>query len=186
MPRLTLRHALVLSLCMGFPLPASAHEFELLLLAPTGASQADIDDMRTAFLIASAERDSHPNETSEGHLGGMDVQLTLAVTDAAVADAALAFVAAPFAVANDARVAALAAPGNAVIVDAPILARLPADLLDASDGLAAFADRFRAEAARAPGPAAVAAYRSAKAVDLAIRPLGSVEDRDLLRKNLTP
>jgi hypothetical protein len=70
--RLTL--ALILSPTAA---PALAHEFELLLVAPPEATEAVLGQMRAAFLIASHERDSHPDETSEGHLGGMDVQLTL-------------------------------------------------------------------------------------------------------------
>lgn len=65
--------ALILSLTAA---PAMAHEFELLLLAPPDAPEAVLEQMRAAFLIASHERDNHPDETSEGHLGGMDVQLT--------------------------------------------------------------------------------------------------------------
>ena len=139
MPRQKLHLPLALILSSSFAGSAFAHEFNLLLLAPTGASQAAIDEMRVAFLIASHERDSHADETSEGHLGGMDVQLTLATPDTATADAALAFVAAPFAEAGDSQVAALAAPGNAVIVDSPALAVQPADLQEGNAGIAAFA-----------------------------------------------
>lgn len=180
-----------LSLCValgvGFTVaPAYAHEFELLLLAPADATAVDLDDMQAAFLIAAQERDSHPNQTSEGHLGGMDVQLTLSVPDKAVADASLAFVAAPFAGVNDAKVSALAAPGNAVIVTAQTLAVLPKEVLDGRDDLAAFADRFLAETGRTAGASAVGAYLAARAVDLAVRPFDSVDDRDKLRSALTP
>lgn len=183
------RRFLLLSFALGVGLtvaPAYAHEFEVLLLAPADATVADLDDMQAAFLIAAQERDSHPNETSEGHLGGMDVQLTLSVLDKAVADASLAFVAAPFSGADDAQVSALAAPGNAVIVTARTLAVLPKDVLDGRDNVAAFADRFIAETGRTAGASAVGAYLAARAVDLAVRPFDSVDDRDKLRSALTP
>jgi hypothetical protein len=177
--RLTL--ALILSLTAS---PARAHEFELLLLAPPDASQATLDQMRTAFLIASHERDSHPDETSEGHLGGMDVQLTLARLGEAAEIDALAFVVAPLAAPDDAAVVSLAAPGGAVVVDSVHLSALPPALDQGNATLPPFADRFRAETGQDPGPDAWATYLAARLVDLAIRPLDSVDDREALRKAL--
>ena len=186
-----LRH-LSVGIALMFVTPGSlaAHEFELLLLAPDNAATAEIDDMRAAFLIASHERDDHPNETSEGHLGGLDVQLTLLPLDrAGSADAAPVVVAAPFALATEPRVAALAAGGGAAILDRAMLAALPVAVLlagNAAAGLGPFADRYRAETGRAPSNAAEAAYLSARVVDMAIRPLGSVDDRAALRRSMAP
>ena len=176
----------IVVLCLSFAGPAFSHEFDLLLLAPTGTSQAEIEDMRVAFLIASHERDTHPDETSEGHLGGLDVQLTLATPDTTSANAALAFVVAPLSLPGDARIAALAAPGDAVIVDALALSPLSASLQVENADITVFADQFRAETGRAPGEAALGAYRAARVVDLAVRTLGSVDDRDALRRTLAP
>ncbi|MES2144456.1 MAG: hypothetical protein V4516_08845 [Pseudomonadota bacterium] len=160
-----------------------AHEFDLLLLAPAAAPQSDLDDMRAAFLIASAERDSHANETSEGHLGGLDVQLILARMDDLPADATPDFVVAPFAEVGDAQVAALAAPGDSVVVDVRVLAApAPAERED----LPPFAERFLAETGRVAGPAALGTYRAARAVDLAVRAVDSVDDRGALRRALAP
>lgn len=164
--------------------PALAHEFELLLLAPPDATEATLTQMRAAFLIVSHERDSHPDETSEGHLGGMDVQLTLArVGEVAAADN-LAFVVAPFAPPGDAAAAALARPSGAVVVDSGHLAALPAGMENGDASLSPFADRFRAETGQDPGPEAFAAYLGARVVDLAVRPLDSVDDREALRRAL--
>lgn len=172
-----------LILSAAFVSPGLAHEFDLLLLAPAAATQSDLDDMRAAFLIASAERDSHANETSEGHLGGLDVQLTLVSMDKLPADAAPDFVVAPFAEAGDAQVAAVAAPGDAVVVDARVLAApAPAE----RDGLAPFAERFLTETGRVAGQAALGTYRAARAVDLAVRAVDSVDDRAALRRALAP
>ncbi len=177
--RLTL--ALILSLTAT---PALAHEFELLLLAPPDATDAALNQMRAAFLIASHERDSHPDETSEGHLGGMDVQLTLARLGEAKSADDLAFVVAPLAASGDAAVAALAAPGGAVVVDSAHLAALPPGLERGDATLSPFAERFRAETGQDPMPEALAAYLGARLVDLAVRPLDSVDDRDALRRAL--
>jgi hypothetical protein len=173
--------ALILSLAAS---PALAHEFELLLLAPPNASEATLDQMRTAFLIASHERDSHPDETSEGHLGGMDVQLTLARLGEAAATEDLAFVVAPLAAPDDEAVVSLAAPGGAVVVDSAHLSALPPALDHGNATLPPFADRFRAETGQDPGPEALAAYLGARLVDLVVRPLDSVDDREALRTAL--
>jgi hypothetical protein len=173
--------ALILSLTAA---PALAHEFELLLLAPPAATEATLDQMRAAFLIASHERDSHPDETSEGHLGGMDVQLTLSRLDEATAAQDLAFVVAPLSPPGDAAVAALAAPGGAVVVDSAHLAALPQGLNQGYETLPPFADRFRTETGEEPGPEALATYLGARVVDLAVRPLDSVDDRDAVRRAL--
>jgi hypothetical protein len=47
---------------------ANAHSFNVTMVVPAGEAEAAL----SAFLIASAERDSHPDETSDGHLGGVD------------------------------------------------------------------------------------------------------------------
>lgn len=52
---------------------AVAHEFTAVLIAPAEPDRRAA--MVAALLLASAERDGHPDETSEGHLGGIDVQL---------------------------------------------------------------------------------------------------------------
>lgn len=179
----TLSYPLALALSAAIASPALAHEFNLLLLAPAAASGTEMDDMRTAFLIASAERDSHANETSEGHLGGLDVQLTLMRIGEAAADEVPDVVVAPFAAAGDAQVAALAAPGDAVIVDAEVLART---VPEERDDLAPFAERFLAETGRTADAAALGVYRAARVVDLAVRSVDSVDDRDSLRRALSP
>jgi hypothetical protein len=173
--------ALILALAAS---PAVAHEFELLLLAPPEATEATLNQMRTAFLIAAHERDSHPDETSEGHLGGMDVQLTLEPLGAAPAMEDLAFVVAPFASAGNPEVTALAAADDAVVIDRGHLAAMPPGLDRIDPALPPFADRFRAETGQAPGPEATATYQAALLVDLAVRPLDSVTDREALRRAL--
>lgn len=183
MSRFSLSVLLTFTLTGPIAAPAFAHEFDLLLLAPAEASPSDLDNMRAAFLIASHERDNHPDETSEGHLGGMDVQLTLARIDEVDAGAAPDFVLAPFAALDDPQVIAVAAASDAVIVDQAVSARVaPEEPTD----LAPFADRFLAETGRAADSAALAVYRAARVVDLVVRPLGSVDDRLSLRRALDP
>lgn len=174
---------LALALSAFVASPGLAHEFQLLLLAPAAASEGEMADMRRAFLIASAERDSHADETSEGHLGGVDVQLTLSRIGAAGPDVAPDVVAAPFAMAGDAQLAAMAAPSDAVILDAGVLARIAPE--ERGD-LAPFAERYLAGAGRAASDAAVAAYQAARVVDLAVRAVDSIADREGMRRALRP
>lgn len=158
--------ALILSLTTA---PAMAHEFELLLLAPPDAAEAVLEQMRAAFLIASHERDNHPDETSEGHLGGMDVQLTLARIGEAEAAGDTAFVVAPLAAEGDAAVATLAAASGAKVVDSAALTGLTLDPGSADGSLPPFAQRFRTETGQDPGPEATATYLAARLVDEAVR-----------------
>ncbi|MCY1126076.1 hypothetical protein OU426_04350 [Frigidibacter sp. RF13] len=183
MPRRSLSFVFTLILQTVWAAHASAHEFNLLLLAPEAATQAELDSMRAAFLIASHERDDHPDETSEGHLGGLDVQLTLARVDEAASADATDFVVAPFAAPGDPRVLVRAAVSDAVIVDATAIAQVePEERRD----LAPFADRFQTETGRTPDDVALGAYRAARVVDLIVRRFGSVDDRDALRRALGP
>ena len=175
------RLALILSLAAS---PSFSHEFELLLVAPDSATEATLEQMRAAFLIASHERDAHPDETSEGHLGGMDVQLTLARMNGAEPTADLAFVVAPMAEPGNTVIVELAAPGAAVVVDSGHLKAMQQGLDQGDATTLPFSDRFQAETGQPPGAEALAVYLSVRLVDLAVRPLGSVNDRDALRRGL--
>ena len=175
------RLALILSLAAS---PAFAHEFELLLVAPDSATEATLEQMRMAFLIASHERDAHPDETSEGHLGGMDVQLTLARMNDAEPPADLAFVVAPTTEPGNSVIAALATSSAAVVVHSGHLEAMQQGLDQGDATTPPFSDRFQAETGHPPGTEAFAAYLSARLVDLVVRPLGSVSDRDALRRGL--
>lgn len=55
-----------------------AHGFTVALIAPSSGTNMEIGEhVRDGFLRATRERDSHPNEESDGHLGGLDVYLIL-------------------------------------------------------------------------------------------------------------
>ncbi len=170
--------------------PAAAHEFNLALVVPPGSdAQTRRDDMRTAFLIASRERDGHAAETSEGHLGGMDVQLELIGEDKLDDLAALRpdFVLAPLWSRDAPALAGLETALDAVLLtQAEIEARPAPDMLeaDAAQGYDRFDARFMAATGRAPDAAAVATYLAARWVDRAVRPLAAVTDRAALRRAL--
>jgi outer membrane PBP1 activator LpoA protein len=53
---------------------ANAHSFNVaLLVGQSGPAASEGDQIRDGFLLATRERDSHPDEESDGHLGGLDV-----------------------------------------------------------------------------------------------------------------
>jgi hypothetical protein len=55
--------------------PAFAHRFNVALILPS-SSIAD-EQFRKGFMLATTERDAHADEESDGHLGGLDVYVTI-------------------------------------------------------------------------------------------------------------
>lgn len=56
--------------------PAEAHSFDTIFVVPQSGTQAEAGKQaRDGFLFAARERDGHPDETADGHLGGLDVYL---------------------------------------------------------------------------------------------------------------
>lgn len=153
---------------------AWAHSFNVVMVVPDDLAQGVRDDMAAAFLVASEEQDGHANEESDGHLGGLDVYITLAaVGDRARIDAA------------DPDILALPLAGEARSGDAVILRAIDAGSPKAAGflnraagaGFSPFADRFATRTGRTPGTEATAAYLAARHIDLAVRELEGVEDR---------
>ena len=56
----------------------AAHSFNVALLASVSGPMAGPGkNARDGFMLATTERDSHPDQESDGHLGGLDVYVTL-------------------------------------------------------------------------------------------------------------
>ncbi len=173
---------LVAAWLMAFAPVAWAHSFNVVMVVPDDLTPGLRDDMAVGFLVASQERDGHANEESDGHLGGLDVYITLApVSDHARIKAA------------DPDILALPLAGEAQSGDAVILRAMDANSPQAAGflnsaaggGFAPFATRFSDRAGRTPGTEATAAYLAARRIDLAVRQLQGVDDRaklaDLLK-----
>ena len=57
--------------------PALAHRFGVALVIPlSGTASLQGRQYREGFMLATTERDSHPDEESDGHLGGLDVYVS--------------------------------------------------------------------------------------------------------------
>jgi len=54
---------------------AQAHEFVVAIRAVGAERDLVLADALRGFLLATKERDGHPDETSNGHLGGLDVYI---------------------------------------------------------------------------------------------------------------
>lgn len=165
----------------AFAPAALAHSFNVVMAVPGDLAQDVRRDMAAAFLVASEETDSHANEESDGHLGGLDVYFTIAGSD----ETARINAAGP-------DILSLPLNGDATFGDAVVLGPLMAGspqgaaflARPAAPGLAPFAARFAARTGRAPGPEASAAYTAARQIDLAVRALGGVDDRGALENLL--
>lgn len=70
---------------------ALAHSFDTVFVVPVSGPQAAAGKQaQDGFIFAARERDGHPDETADGHLGGLDVFLRVvdSAADAVTAKAA--------------------------------------------------------------------------------------------------
>ena len=58
--------------------PALAHRFNVAIVIPlSGGAASQGQQFLNGFMLATTERDSHPDQESDGHLGGLDVYVTV-------------------------------------------------------------------------------------------------------------
>lgn len=168
---------------------ALGHGFSVGMLARGDRAEARLASAVHGFLVASAERDGHPQETSDGHIGGLDVDVVPLPEDAAAGITGLKGT-------RPARLDLLVILGPGATKPEPgrftgftsetiVLrpGRLPESWAEA-DGAESFATRFRAAFGAAPDRAAAEGYNAARRIDLAVRPLGGVSDRAQLVRSL--
>ncbi len=169
--------------------PAQAHSFRMALLLPlTGADAAAGRQAVDGFLLATRERDGHPDETSDGHLGGLDVYVM--VIDAnrpeggvlgAIGEQRIEFLAGIFSPALSAEIVRrYGDDGPFLIAFDPLPTANPTTM----DG-EPFAAAFAREQGQAPGPRAIQAYVAARLIARAVRATGGdFSKREKLRKTL--
>jgi hypothetical protein len=162
---------------------ASAHSITVGLLVVGEDVDASLAEAVRGFLLAADERDGHANETSDGHLGGVDVQLLPLPRDAAglveglfgtsdePTDVVIVIGAEP-AASDAARAYASASTVLRQFV-------LP-DGWDSADGTDGFVSRYRLAYGATPGLMAATAYHAARRLDVAIRPLDGVVPEEAL------
>ncbi len=168
----------------GFAGTANAHSFNVaLVIALAEPSAANSRQVRDGFLLATRERDNHPDEESDGHLGGLDVYLypvdldreSLAGVRALLQREQIEILA----VVGQDEAAEEIGPlieGSRTVLLAP--GRLP------STSMEAFKNAFQAAFGYPPSTPAAEGYNAARRIDAAVRPLGGVDDRVALRRAL--
>lgn len=169
-----------LSVLTGLSSPALAHEFTAALLVVGENRDLRLADAVRGFLLAADERDGHAGETSDGHLGGVDVQILPLPSEAAGQVTGLS--GAP-SLPPDVVVVLADAPSNGTapgVDPGKSVIMTPGDLpagWDQRGGTDGFAMRYRQAYGEPPGEAAALGYHAARRLDAAIRPLDGVTPR---------
>jgi len=168
----------------GFVETAKAHSFNVgLVVALAEPPGADIRQVRDGFLLATRERDSHPDEESDGHLGGLDVYLFVVDPGQEPLSGVRALLQR-----EQIDILAVIGPDQAAAEIRPLVAGSQAVLLAPgrlrSASTAAFTSAFEAAFGYPPATPAAEGYNAARRIDAAVRPLGGVGDRAALRRAL--
>ena len=176
-----LGRVLALALAVTLPAAAQAHSFSLAVLAGGEHAAAKLDSAVKGMLLATRERDGHANETSDGHLGGLDVYIVPLPAYAAETIQGLKRVSQA-----SVDIAVLFDPDAeleqalAELEPQTVIMRPGTINPEPTEASALFATRYQAAYGTTPDRAAVAGYNAARRVDLAVRPLGGVDDRPAL------
>lgn len=168
--------------------PALAHRFNVALVMPlSGAASDQGRQIRNGFMLATRERDSHPDQDSDGHLGGLDVYVS--VIDAAgnvAADirrmathGAIDIVAAVGTGTRLPRIARLLDGKNVALLSPGRSPFAQSDL----PAVAAFVAAYGKEFGVSPTSRAARGYHAARRLGAAVRAQGGVGDRASLRRH---
>ena len=177
------RSFLVVAVWMALSGNALAHSFTAALIVAGDNREASLAEAVRGFLLAADERDGHANETSDGHLGGVDVHVLPLPRDAAGLVEGL--------IGNPTE------PGDVVVVfgteaaaseavrkyqsNSTVLLQVVLPVgWDSDVGTDSFVARYRLAYGTAPGVMAATGYHAARRLDVAIRPLDGVIPRAAL------
>ncbi len=169
--------------------PALSHEFIVALRAVGVEQETILTDALRGFLLATAEQDGHADETSNGHLGGLDVYI-LPQSDGF----ATRFPDLKTAPGERPDITVVIGPSDAVAAE---IEKTGAESVVISPGTLSSANSWRADETQKPGsfaaryasaysqPAsrwAAEGYNAARRLDAAIRPLGGVSNQAALER----
>jgi len=166
--------------------PALAHSFKVMLVLPAptaAASQAR--PLREGFMLATTQRDSHPDQESDGHLGGLDVYVNVVEEHKIVpsdfersvtqSDIVVVF--------GSAKTQSLVKEFVREMRPILLVPGQSAFSNPALPGVAAFITAFEAAYGETPSQPAAQGYNAARRIDLAVRAQGGVEDIAALRRS---
>ena len=165
---------------------AQAHSFSLGVSADGSDLPTALDSAIKGILLATRERDSHANETSDGHLGGLDVFLVPLPTEAAADIDGLRDVNR-----RPIDIAVLLGPGSGDDQDLSqldpqtVVVRPGRIVSEPTEAGRDFETRFLTAYGLRPDRAAIEGYNAARRVDLALRSTNGVADRPALIDALT-
>ena len=177
------RSFLVFVVWMALSGNALAHSFTAALIVAGDNREASLAEAVRGFLLAADERDGHANETSDGHLGGVDVHVLPLPRDATGSVEGL--------------IGKPTEPGDVVVVlgtepaaseaarkyqsNSTVLLQVVLPVgWDSDVGTDSFVARYRLAYGTAPGLMAATGYHAARRLDVAIRPLDGVIPRAAL------
>lgn len=175
-----------------FMQPAKAHSFGVALVTQAAVvSEAPDQEIRRGFMLATRERDGHANETSDGHLGGLDVYVypvalkndAVAEVEALLAREAVAVVVAVGADSWLSTLRSVVANRQAVLLELnpdTFFAQLRGD--DQAP-VKRLVDTFYQTYGGSSSYAALG-YSAARQLDAAVRTLGGVSDKPALQRAL--
>lgn len=174
-----------------FSQSAQAHEFVVAIRVVGTERDLILADALRGFLLATEEKDGHPNETSNGHLGGMDVYIipqsaevvvqfpTLKVAPSDLPDIMVVIGA------SDVSDVALEKAGKESVTMSPgALHSANSWSSTASSFSNGFAARYNKAYQQPASKWAADGYNAARRIDDAIRRIGGVEDRAALERAL--
>jgi hypothetical protein len=165
---------------------ARAHSFNVVLVIPaSNAAAVRGHQIREGFMLATAERDGHPDQESDGHLGGLDIYVTLVDEQGDVA----ADIARILAQDGVDIVAAFGPEPSLSLIGKLLEGRNVALLLPGRSpfsepglpGTAAFIAAYEMEYGGKPSSHAAQGYNAARRIDRAVRAQGGVDDTAKLR-----
>jgi len=171
---------------------AMAHNFNLAIFANGSAGAAELRSAVQGALIASAERDGHPDETADGHLGGLDVFLIpLPETTAEQIDGLVAHKTESYDFVIPLESVPMDLSGLRGITSQTIILD-PGDLSDPAAwseyptlNAESFAARYRNRFGEQPAVFAVHGYFAARKIDHAMRESNGLSSPENIRKVLT-
>ena len=169
---------------------ALAHSFNVVLVIPaSNAAAVQGHQIREGFMLATAERDGHPDQESDGHLGGLDVYVTPVDEQGDVATDIARIVAqdevdivAAFGSEPSLSLIGKLLEGSNVALLLPGRSPLSEPGLP---GAAAFIAAYEMEYGGKPSSHAAQGYNAARRIDVAVRAQGGVDDTAWLRRVFT-
>lgn len=181
---------LVLSVIAAMALAANsalAHSFNVALVIPLShAAEIESAQIVDGFMLATTERDAHPDQESDGHLGGLDVYVTVIRGAEDVAEDLERN-----ATRGEADIVVAFGPEETQVTIGKLLEGKKVVLLlpgqspfsdPDSPAVAAFVSAYERAYGSRPTPWAAQGYNAARRIDAAVRAQGGVDDRaSLLR-----